>query len=189
MRIVSILAAFAGLLAPARATTLQQLGLDEIIRKSTAIVRAKVLGSAGRLRSQDIYTFYQLQVLEDFSAQDAAAPSHVEKSAGVRQMEVAVPGGSAGGLRQIVSGAPVLNAGDEYVFFLWTSPSGLTQVIGLSQGLFNVKQGEQGDPVVARRPTSELMLDKYGRAVDDQSVSMRLSELRGQVQRVLRAGK
>jgi hypothetical protein len=203
MRIVSILAAFAGLLAPARATTLQQLGLDEIIQKSTAIVRAKVLGSAGRLRGQDIYTFYQLQVLEDFSAQGAAAPSHeslappqrsvvrgsVERSAGVRQMEVAVPGGSAGGLRQIVSGAPVLNAGDEYVFFLWTSPSGLTQVIGLSQGLFSVKETGQGDPVLARRPTSELMLDKYGRAVDDQSVSMRLSELRGRVQRVLRADK
>jgi hypothetical protein len=177
MRILSILAAFIGLLAPARATTLQQLGLDEIIRKSTAIVRAKVLGSAGRLLGQDIYTYYQLQVLEDF------------RSANARQMEVAVPGGSAGGLRQIVSGAPVLNAGDEYVFFLWTSRSGLTQVIGLSQGLFSVKQGTQGDPVVARRPTSELMLDKYGHAVDDQSVSMRLSELRGQVQRVLQAGK
>ena len=177
MRIVSILAAFIGLLAPTQATTLRQLGLDEIIRKSTAIVRAKVLSSSGRFLGQDIYTCYQLQVLEDF------------RSAGVRQMEVAVPGGSAGGLRQIVSGAPVLNAGDEYVFFLWTSRSGLTQVIGLSQGLFSVRQNAQSDPVVARRPTSELMLDKYGHAVDDQSVSMRLSELRGQVQRVLQAGE
>src|SRR5207245_2731445 len=49
MRILSSLLAFTGILAPAGATTLQRLELDEIIQKSTAIVRAKVLGSAGAL--------------------------------------------------------------------------------------------------------------------------------------------
>jgi hypothetical protein len=177
MRILSIALALAGTLTPARATTLQKLGLDEIILKSTAIVRAKVLGSAGTMRGQDIYTCYQLQILEEF------------KSAGVRQMEVAVPGGSARGLRQIVAGAPVLNAGDEYVFFLWTSPSGLTQVIGLSQGLFNVERNAAGDSVVARRAATDLMLDKSGHVVSDQAVSMPLSELRARVQKTLSPGK
>jgi hypothetical protein len=175
--VLSVALVVAGVVGPARATSLQKLRLDEIIQKSIAIAPAKVSSSAGALCGQDIYTYYKLQILEDL------------RSAGIRQIEVSVPGGSAGGLRQIFSGAPVLNAGDEYVFFLWTSPSGLTQVIGLSQGLFSVKESEQGDLVVARRPTSELMLDSYGHAVDDQSVSMRLSELRGRVQSVLRAGK
>jgi len=177
MRILSIALVLTGMLPPASATTLQRLGLDEIIKKSTSIVRAKVLGSAGALVGQDIYTYYQLQVLEDL------------KSAGVQRTEVAVPGGSARGLRQIVAGAPVLKTGDEYIFFLWTSPSGLTQVIGLSQGLFSVVQNAAGDVVVVRRAASELMLDKSGRVVSDQDVLMRLSDLRAEVQKTRSAGK
>ena len=177
MRIGSIALALMSLLNSAGATTLQKLGLDEIIQKSTAIVRVKALGSAGALRGQDIYTFYQLQVVEDF------------RGTGLRQIEVAVPGGTAGGLRQIVSGAPQLNPGQEYVLFLWTSPSGLTQVIGLSQGLFAVQRDAAGNPAVARPPTSELMLDKAGHPVSDQAVWMQLSELRARIQNTLPTGK
>jgi hypothetical protein len=177
MRILSIVLALLSLLGSARATTLQKMGLDEIARKSTVIVRARVLGSAGAVRGQDIYTFYQLQVVEDLRA------------TGRRQVEVAVPGGAARGLRQIVSGAPRLNPGEEYVFFLWTSPSGLTQVIGLSQGLLSVQKDVAGNPVVARPPTSELMLDKNGRPVSDQAVWMQLTELRARIQSALSTGK
>lgn len=176
MRILSIALLITVLVAPVHATTLQRLELDEIIQKSTAIVRAKVLGSAGTLRGQDIYTNYQLQVLENF------------KAASLQPMEVAIPGGEARGLRQIVSGAPVLNAGQEYVLFLWTSRSGLTQVIGLSQGMFEVTPGAAGDPVVGRRATSELMLDKSGHAVTDQALVMRLSDLRTRIRKTLAAG-
>src|SRR5258706_3484995 len=129
MRIVSrVLAVIAAMVAPFAvaplpATTLQKLSLDDMIRLSTTVVRARVSGSYAAARGADIYTFYQLSVLETL------------KAGGHPPLEVAVPGGSAKGQRQLVEGAPQLKAGEEYVLFLWTSRSGLTQVIGLSQGL------------------------------------------------------
>src|ERR1700688_4192908 len=87
-------------LAPLRATTLQQLPLPEMARKSTAIVRAKITGSAGVLRGSDVYTVYKLDPLETWKAPASGAPT-----------EVAVPGGVAGGLRQPVDGAPALAEG------------------------------------------------------------------------------
>src|SRR5713226_6239426 len=121
MRIFAIAMVAAGMLAPAGATTLQQLSMDDMIRKSTVIVRAKVLDSHAAFRGQDIYTFYHLQVLEGLSTGST-----------MQQIDVAVPGGSAKGKRQMVPGAVSLDAGEEYIIFLWTSRSGLTQVIGLS---------------------------------------------------------
>jgi len=162
---------------PLRATTLEKLSLDEMARQSTLIVRAKVVGSSGVLRGQDIYTFYQLQVLEGW------------KAAGVHELQVAVPGGVASGLRQSIAGAPSLHVGAEYVMFLWTSRSGLTQVIGLSQGLFDVKENSAGDAVVARPATDERMLDKSGRVVRDEAIFMPLADLRAELKRVLSAGK
>ena len=47
-----------------------------------------------------------------------------------------VPGGAVNGMQQSFSGSPVLNRGDEFVFFLWTSNSGITWITGLTQGLF-----------------------------------------------------
>jgi len=42
--------------------------------------------------------------------------------------------------------------------FLWTSKSGLTQVIGLSQGLFAVVPDSAGNSMVIRAAASEHML-------------------------------
>ncbi len=53
----------------------------------------------------------------------------------------------------------MLVPGQDYVFFLWTSKSGLTQVIGLSQGLFNVTTNAQGQVTVSRGAPSTTMLD------------------------------
>src|SRR5580700_11752395 len=120
MRIRPIIAAIATLLmAPVWATTLQKLSLDQMITQSTAIVRAKVTGSSTGVIGRDIYTYYQFQVVETLKAGPAPLSA------------AAVPGGVAGRFRQTVAGAPTLNTGQEYVLFLWTSRSGLTQVIGL----------------------------------------------------------
>ena len=89
----------------------------------------------------------------------------------------------------MVAGAPQLTLGEEYIFFLLTSPSGLTQVIGLSQGLFRVEQDASGNTVVGRGAVSDLMLDRTGRVVGDQAVSMRLTELRTRIRGVRVSGK
>ncbi len=180
MRIVSFtlaLMALVGVTPSARATTLQKLSTDDMIQKSTAIVRVRVLGSRSALHGQDIFTYYQLQVLEEL------------KSGGAQQLEVAIPGGVAGGIRQIVAGAPSLTSGGEYVIFLWTSRSGLTQIIGLSQGLFNITGDSAGNAVLIRPALAGLMLDKSGQVVSDSSVSMTLRGLRSQIQQVLGAGE
>lgn len=159
------------------ATTLQRLSMDEMIQKSTSIVHVKVLGSRSALRNQDIYTYYQLQVVEQW------------KSTGAQPLEVAVPGGTAGGIRQTVAGAPVLRTGGEYVIFLWTSRSGLTQIIGLSEGLFGVMQDSAPNTVLIRPASSSLMLDKSGQVVSDQAVTITLSDLRSEIQQALGTGK
>ncbi len=166
--------------APAGATTLQQLPLPEMAQQSTAIVRARVTASAGVLRGRDVFTTYRLSALEVWKAPASGAPK-----------EVNVPGGVAGGLRQPVDGAPLLTVGREYVLFLWTGRNGVTQLIGLSQGLFDVTEkapagdAAAGVPAVFRSAASERMLDAEGRPVRDQAISMSLADLKTRVARAL----
>ncbi|HEV2199350.1 MAG TPA: hypothetical protein VGR73_05995 [Bryobacteraceae bacterium] len=155
---------------PLAATTLEQLPLPEMARKSTAIVLARVTTSTGVLRGSDVYTVYQLHPVEIWKSPASGVPT-----------EVAVPGGIAGGFRQPVDGAPTLTPGREYVLFLWTGRNGLTQLIGLSQGLFDVQDGR----MAWRPPASERMLDSAGRPVREEAISMQLADLKAQVARAL----
>jgi hypothetical protein len=69
--------------------------------------------------------------------------------------------------------------------FLWTSKSGLTQVIGLSQGLFAVVPDSAGNSMVIRAAASEHMLNMSGQHVTDSDIQMSLSDLRTRIQLVL----
>jgi len=153
------------------AATLQRLSLDEMAQKSTMIVRGTVQGPAtSALHNRVIFTHYQIQVTEVWKGQIGTS------------VDLAVPGGTFGGVRQSYSGAPLFVLGNEYVFFLWTSKNGVTQVIGLSQGLFGVSSGTQ----VFRPATTEMLLDSTGRPVTDTNLVMQLPDLRTKVQAVLR---
>jgi hypothetical protein len=144
-----------------------------MIAKSTAIVRGKVGQSWAAFSGPVIYTHYQVQVSESY------------KGAAAGTVDVVVPGGVAGSLRQTFAGTPVLNSGEEYVLLLWTGRNGLTQVIGLTQGLFSLDRG-QTDPLATRAASRELMLDpKNGKPVKDQTLVMRLSELRTRISTTL----
>ena len=180
-RLLTVLALTLGVIAPAWATSLEQLTLDEIARKSTAIVRARVTGSRVATLGTNIYTYFQLQVIETWKSPG--------QTSGQPPTEVAVPGGVADGIRQSVTGAPQLKPGLEYVLFLWTSRSGLTQVIGLSQGLFKLSEESSGKAVAQRPAASELMLNRSGLPVDDGAVSMPLQDLRAQVRLALVSAK
>jgi hypothetical protein len=101
-------------------------------------------------------------------------------------MDVVVPGGLSGGLRQSFPGAPRLAAGEEYMIFLWTGRSGLTQVIGLSQGLFDVKTDARGELVIYRAASGERMLEpRTGREVEDEAVQMRMRDMSDRIGRAL----
>jgi len=161
---------------PARGATLEKLSLDDMILKSTAIVRGTVSGSAAAARGPVIYTHYAVQVTERY------------KGSAPEGQDVAVPGGSANGFRQSFPGSPELTAGSEYVFFLWTGPSGITQIIGLTQGLFTLT-GTASGTTITRPPSPEEVLDPAtGQQVKDQSISIRLSDLKARIASALRGG-
>jgi hypothetical protein len=161
---------------PLQCATLERLTLNDMIAKSTAIVRGKVTDSWAAFTGRLIYTHYQIQVSETY------------KGAGPNRLEIVVTGGTAKGLHENFSGSPILNKGDEFVFFLWTSKAGLTQIMGLTQGLFALPPGGGADPMATRPPTSELMLDRAtARPVKDAALSLRLSELRSRIATTLAA--
>ena len=174
MRILLHLLASVAFLVPAGATTLLKMSMNDLITQSTHIVRARITGSRSAAMGQDIYTYYQLQVSETLK-QGAILPA-----------EVAVPGGVYGSLRQIGIGSPVFTQGQEYVLFLWTSRSGMTQVIGLSQGMFSLKQDASGQTVLNRPAIADQMLDKSGKEVTDTAVTMKWSDLRALIVKTLR---
>lgn len=189
MRTLVLIAALVRISAPAPATTLEQLPLPEMARQSTAIVRARVVSASGMRRGADVYTVYRMEVAERWkSPSSGRAAGTMAGTMEVGTMEVAVPGGVAGGLRQMVEGAPRLQPGGDYLLFLWTGHSGITQVIGLSQGLFGVSRDADGEWIASRGAANETMLDARGRMVRDQAVSLKLSELRGRVERALLDG-
>jgi len=166
----------AALAAPLAGATLEKLSLEEMVRKSTSIVRVRAEGSRTVQRGLLIYTLTRVTVIERWKGPERSS------------MEVAVPGGALGGLRQEFSGAPTLKPGAEYVLFLWTGKSGITHVIGLSQGVFELIRDANGKLVVHRPAASATMLDPgTGRPVQDQSLTLALSELRRRVDQAMGA--
>ncbi len=156
--------------AQLHSATLQQLSESDLISKSTAIVRGTVQGSYAAYAGPVIFTHYRVQMMERWKG-----------SAG-RSVDVAVPGGIVGGTRQTYSGAPQFQPGDQYVLFLWTGKSGMTQIMGFSQGAFAVAQDGSADPSLTRPASHELMLDPAThQQVNDQALTMRLSALRSRV--------
>jgi len=177
MQKVFMLGCLAAFLAPLPGSTLQQLSLDDMIRLSTVIVRGKTQQTVSTYRNSIIYTHYQVQVSETL------------KGTAANQLDMVVPGGAANQMQQIFAGAPSLAAGQDYVLFLWTSKSGLTQIIGLSQGLFVVTTNASGQLMVARAAATERMVNASGAQVNDSNLQMLLSDLRSQIQKTLGGGK
>ena len=69
---------------PLECATLQRLSLDDMITRSTSIVRGKVTASWAAFTGSVIYTHYQIQVGEQF------------KGASRNSVEVMIPGGKIG---------------------------------------------------------------------------------------------
>ena len=160
----SILCAIAAIFAPA--TTLETLGVDGLIDKSTQVVRGKVSGCAGAYRGAMIYTHCTVTIVETL------------KGAPASQARFSVPGGKVGNIRQSIAGSPQFQTGAEYVLFLWTSPNGFTQILGLSQGKFEVS-GAGVTQTASRQAVSDVtMLDGMGQEVQDAGVRLTLNSLR-----------
>jgi len=159
---------------PLQSATLERLSLDDMILKSTAIVRGTVSRSYTTAQGPLIYTHYVVQVSEQF------------KGSAQKTVDFVVPGGVANGFRQTFPGTPQFQTGDNYVFFLWTGKSGLTHIVGLTQGLFAISAAGAADATVTRAASKELILEPgTGRQVKDQTLVMSLSALRTQIANTL----
>ncbi len=150
---------------PARAVTLRQLSMDELIAQSTAIVQGRVLGSYTTLNQGEVLTHVKVQVSARWKGDSADVA------------EIVFPGGAAGHRRQSIPGMPQLLEGQQYVLYLWTNRAGMTYVTGFQQGIFTVSAGADGQKMVQRSSTSEMMLDQAGKPVADSPVRMPLQEM------------
>src|ERR1043166_5054713 len=71
-----------GALTPTYATTLTRASFDDLVQKSTGIVRGRVVSSSGASLGSMIYTYYRIQVLDRW------------KGPAATQVELQVPGGA-----------------------------------------------------------------------------------------------
>ncbi len=169
----ALVVCLAGLAAPA--ATLERLSLDDMTSRSTAIVRARAVSSSTVQIGSIIYTKTRFEVLERWKGPDAA------------QVDVTEPGGTRGGASEHYVGVPHFSPGQELVLFLWTGPSGRTQVIGLSQGALQVaRTAPDGDAQVIRQPSGETMVAPgTGKPVQEEAISMSLGRLALRIQSTL----
>lgn len=164
-------------------TTLEKLALDDMILKSTEIVRGRVTSISALRRGALILTQVRVTVTERWKGPEAAS------------VDVFLHGGTFQGLRQTFSGTPDLQEGSDYVFFLWAGKSGNRQIIGLSQGVLDIRvpASEPGKPsgsvqLLAHRAAIADMIDaKTEQPVDDPGFTIKLDQLRARVNRVLKA--
>ena len=176
-RISLLLLCLASWVAPLPGAILERLSLDDVILKSTDIVRGKVSGSYADFQGSMIYTHWKVQVEERWKGTER--PS----------IDVLVPGGEARGFHQDVAGAPKLAEGKEYLLFLWRAKSGSTYITGLSQGIFELTKNGADGLVVSRAATGEPMLDHTTwRPVNDEAIQMRYSEMTRQILGALASG-
>ncbi len=162
---------------PLRCATLERLSLTDMIDKSTAIVHGRVTGSYAAFAGDIIYTHYQVQVIERFKG-----PSQVGA-------EFVVPGGTVGRVRQVVEGVPQISTGKEYVLFLWTSRAGLTHIIGLSQGLFDLPANAAADSLAVRQaPSGSVLEPGTGRSLHGERIQMRMRDLQARISQELTKG-
>ncbi len=121
------------------------MSLEELIRQSTSVVRGAPLSTRVERDGSLIYTVYKFAVSDRWKGEMGS------------NIEVSLPGGSIGGLTQNFGGVPHLETGHEYVVLLWTGPSGRTQIIGLTQGLFSMR-GQAGDLRLVQASSSDVVL-------------------------------
>jgi hypothetical protein len=157
---------------PVLPATLEKLTLEQMTQQATMIVRGKITACSGEARGRIIYTRCGLAVSETW------------KGTARSQVDFLIPGGTLRTLTQTFTGTPKFSTDEQYVLFLWVGKSGIPQVIGLSQGVFDVSSAPSGDSV-RRAASTETMVDSTGKQVRDEEIRMSVGELHARVNRAL----
>jgi hypothetical protein len=113
------------------ATTVERLGLEDLVKKAGTIVVGKVTGSRTYWSADHklILTDYTIDVDENIKGQNR------------RRVAVTTLGGKIGDRELHVSGMPALQTGENAVLFI--EQSGAYEiVVGMGQGKFTITNGE-----------------------------------------------
>jgi hypothetical protein len=121
-----------------RATTVQRLGLQDLVKKANSIVVGKVTDSRTYWSANRklILTDYTLTVDENI------------KGAAQHSVTVTTLGGKIGDLQMYVSGMPTFQSGENAVVFIERSGTYRT-IVGLGQGKFTIANGEVSNNVAS----------------------------------------
>ena len=146
-------------------TTLEKLTFDEMVGKSTQIVRGRIALSNVRQHGAIYYSHYTVHVSEQYKGPSA------------KMIDVVLPGGTIGRSQQTFSGVPVFPAKTDLVLFLWTSKAGLTHIIGLTQGVFQVSIDALGQTIFSRESIRDGLIDgRTGRPAADGGMRFTATE-------------
>ena len=125
------------LLPPARATVARALSLSQLVNSSSDVVVGTTLTSESKWESlggqKRIVTYSDLRVDD----------SVVGKAKTGEKLRILTLGGRVGDIGQAVLGAAKLRKGEQALMFLSKSDT-TRRVVGMSQGQFLVRRGEDG---------------------------------------------
>jgi hypothetical protein len=151
----------------ATGTTVQKFSLQDLTKKSDAIVMAKVDDSyAVREANGEIYTYVTLRVTDAVKGMKGAT------SVTVRQI-----GGRVDNIESIVPGMPSFRRDEEVVLFLTArDAAGYPWVMGLQQGKYTVITDGKGDKTVRNELGDGLIrMAPDGKIDEGPSVSPEMS--------------
>jgi hypothetical protein len=161
---VAILALLLFSASLASATSVRKFSLQELTKKSSAIVLAKVEDSYSRWENKEIYTYSTLRVLE------AVKGAKDQTTVTIRQL-----GGRVDNIESIVPGMPKFSRGDEVVVFLTQKDAaGYPWVMGLEQGKYLVSADASGHKSVRNELGDLVRLLPDGKMDKSPSVSPEL---------------
>ena len=143
MRLAILITAVVMLAAPASATSVVALKLDEIARHADGAVGGTVRNTVARKAPDgSIYTFVTLEEL------DVVLGRYAERTLTIR-----LKGGTVGDETLLIEGAPRFREGERVVVFLAGNGQAMMPIVGWEQGLFRVVR----DPWSGREVVSDAV--------------------------------
>ncbi len=157
------LAITAGLLVWAQSTSattaLKMQSVEGLTRYADVVAHGKVGVMSSFMENDQIFTQVELEVAELYKGEAA-----------LKKLTLLLYGGTAGGKRTRVIGAPCLSSGEEVVLFLKADSRGSYGVVNLAEGKFGVVTEKDGTKRVERRLDGIRYLTK-SRAVVPETLS------------------
>jgi hypothetical protein len=138
--------------APARATVMVELAVEDMAAAADAIVIGRVVRSDVQLLAEP-----NAQGLRPWTVTRLEVEQWLEGPGGAR-VEILERGGVWQGGGQVIAGTPTYRAGDRVLVFLRIDVYGRWRTYGMAQGKWDVHAGVPGTPTTAQRDLSDLGL-------------------------------